>query len=218
MTIHDITIPMRDSLACWPGDTPFRFSWTWRKRDGAAVNVGQIQLSVHAGTHADAPFHYDDAGATVDGLDLYPFIGPARVIACGEHVRLRRADLKRFDLAGTPRVLFRTGGWTDHTSFPSTIPVMEEDVPEWLHRQGVILVGVDVPSVDDLDSKTLPNHHALGARGIAILESLDLSRISEGSYELVALPMKLVAADGAPVRAILREWPVEAMEPLDGAG
>jgi arylformamidase len=208
MTIHDITIPMTDSLACWPGDAPFRFSWTWRKSHGAAVNVGQFQLSVHTGTHADAPFHYDDAGATIDVLDLHPFIGPVRVIALSDQVRLRRTHLEKFDLTGTPRVLFRTGGWTDHTCFPSTIPVMEEDVPEWLHRQGVILVGLDVPSVDDLDSKTLPNHHALGAHGIAILESLDLSRVSAGSYELIALPLKLVAADGAPVRAILRECPL----------
>jgi arylformamidase len=123
---------------------------------------------------------------------------------------LRRKDLELFDLSGTPRVLLRTDGWTDHTRFPSAIPVMEEDVPEWFHQNGVVLVGVDVPSVDDLDSKTLPNHHALGARGIAILESLDLSRVSGGTYELIALPMKLAGADGAPVRAILRDWPVTA--------
>jgi arylformamidase len=209
MTIYDITIPMCDSLACWPGDAPFRFSWTWRKSHGAPVNVGQFQLSVHSGTHADAPFHYDDAGATVDVLDLHPFIGPARVIALRNHARLRRTDLEKLDLTGTPRVLFRTDGWTDHACFPSTIPVMDEDLPEWLHQQGVILVGVDVPSVDDLDSKALPNHHALGAHGIAILESLDLARVIDGSYELIALPLKLVSADGAPVRAILREWPVK---------
>jgi arylformamidase len=204
MTIHDITIPMSDSLACWPGDAPFRFSWTWRKSDGAAVNVGQVQLSIHAGTHTDAPFHFDDAGVTAELLSLNPFIGPARVIPLGHHLRFRRADLEQFDLSGTPRVLFRTDGWSDHTCFPSTISVMEPDVPEWLHQQGVILVGVDVPSVDDLDSKTLPNHHALGEHGIAILESLDLSRVPGGLYELIALPLKLVGADGAPVRAILR--------------
>ncbi len=84
---------------------------------------------------------------------------------------------------------------------------MDEDVPDWLSENGVVLVGVDVPSVDHLDSKTLPIHHALGTHGIRILESLDLSGVPEGLYELIALPIKLVAADGAPVRAILREWP-----------
>jgi len=206
MTIRDITIPMQDSLACWPGDTPFRFTWTWRKRDGATVNVGQFQLSVHTGTHTDAPFHFDDSGATSDAVDLHPFIGPARVIVLTDRLRIRREDLASFDLTGTPRVLFRTDGWTDHTQFPTTIPVMDEDVPAWLHQHGVVLVGVDVPSVDGLDSKFLPNHHALGTHGITILESLDLSDVAGGLYELIALPMKLVAADGAPVRAILRDW------------
>jgi arylformamidase len=206
MTLRDITIPMQDSLACWPGDQPFRFTWTWRKRDGATVNVGQFQLSVHTGTHTDAPYHFDDAGATCDAVDLHPFIGPARVIPLVDRPRIRRADLERFDLSDTPRVLLRTGGWTDHARFPASIPVMDEDVPAWLHEQGVILVGLDLPSVDDLDSKTLPNHHALATYGISILESLDLAAVPAGIYELLALPMKLVAADGAPVRAVLRDW------------
>ena len=204
MTIYDITIPMSDSLAVWPGDTPFRFTWTWRKKDGSTVNVGQFRLSVHTGSHADASFHYDDAGATIDAVGLEPFTGRARVISVTGCTRIRREDVERFDLSGTPRVLFRTGSWTDHTCFPASIPVMDEDLPRWLNRQGVVLVGLDVPSVDQLDSKTLPVHHALGAHGITILESLELSGVPDGVYELIALPMKLVGADGAPVRAILR--------------
>ena len=90
MTIYDITIPMSDSLAVWQGDTPFRFTWTWRKKDGATVNVGQFGLSVHTGTHADAPFHYDDAGATIDSIGLEPFIGAARVISIPGQLRRRR--------------------------------------------------------------------------------------------------------------------------------
>jgi arylformamidase len=61
-----------------------------------------------------------------------------------------------------------------------------------------------VPSVDALDSKDLPVHHALGRHGIAILESLGLAGVPEGVYELVALPLRLAGADGSPVRAVLR--------------
>jgi arylformamidase len=74
-----------------------------------------------------------------------------------------------------------------------------------LHQQGVVLLGLDVPSVDDLDSKALPNHHALCSHGITILEGLNLITAPEGRYELLALPMRIVGADGAPVRAILRD-------------
>ena len=94
MPIRDITIPMRDSLACWPGDAPFRFTWTCRKVDGAAVNVGQLQLSVHTGTHADSPFHFDDKGARSDAFNLEHFIGPARVVNLLTAHKYRRDDLE----------------------------------------------------------------------------------------------------------------------------
>lgn len=204
MAIHDVTIPVREGLACWPGDAPYRLTFGWTKAAGAAVNVGQIALSVHTGTHVDAPFHFDDAGTTAGALPLEPFVGPARVVHLAGRPLLTRADFEHLDLSGTPRLLIRTDAWTDHAAFPATIPVMDTDVPAWLGDRGVVLVGLDVPSVDPLESKDLPNHRALGARGIAILESLDLSRVPEGTYELIALPLKLIGADGAPVRAILR--------------
>ena len=67
-----------------------------------------------------------------------------------------------------------------------------------------MLLGVDVPSVDALDSNDLLVHHLLIGHGIVILESLFLRDVPAGEYELIALPLKLDGADGAPVRAILR--------------
>jgi arylformamidase len=212
MPIRDITIPMRDSLACWPGDAPFRFTWTCRKTDGASVNVGQLQLSVHTGTHADAPYHFDDNGRTADALDLEHFIGPAKVVHLPGRAKISRKDLEPFDFSGSPRLLLRTGAWTDHAQFPTAIPVMDEDVPAWLHEQRIVLIGVDLPSVDVLDSKNLPNHHALGTHGITILEGLNLADVPPGRYELLALPIRIENADGAPVRAILRDLPKTASD------
>ena len=65
------------------------------------------------------------------------------------------------------------------------------------------LVGVDLPSVDQLDSNDLPIHHALFDAGIYILESLWLETVWPGIYHLAALPIKFVGADAAPVRAVL---------------
>jgi len=200
-----VTIPLREGLAGWPGDTPFSFRLAWSRAAGAAVNVGRIAASLHAGTHVDAPFHFADDGPAVDALPLGPFLGPARVVDVVGKPVIRRADLESLDLAATPRLLLRTGGWPDHARFPDSIPVIDDDVPAWLRERGVILLGLDVPSVDPLDSKTLPIHHALHAAGIAILESLALEGVPPGVYELIALPLKVVGADGAPVRAILRE-------------
>jgi len=77
-------------------------------------------------------------------------------------------------------------------------------VPVWLGAQGIRLVGVDLPSVDQVDGQTLPIHHALYATGIVIFENLDLRAAAPGSYELIALPLKIAGADGSPIRAVLR--------------
>jgi arylformamidase len=203
--IIDVSRPLAADTVCWPGDTPFAFRLGWRIADGASVNVGAVETSVHTATHCDAPFHYDDRGRTVEQLPPETFVGPAWVADVRGVVEWR-SRLDGADLAETPRVLFRTGGWPDTRRFPDSIPVMEPDLPAWLGARGVVLVGVDLPSVDHLDSKTLDNHHALGRAGVTILEGLWLD-VPEGRYELLALPLKLVGADGAPLRAVLRSEP-----------
>jgi arylformamidase len=203
--IFDISRPVSPRLAGWPGDTPFSLAWTMKQSAGDSVNVGRFTLSVHTGAHTDAPFHYDDNGATIDEVPLEVYLGPARLIDVRGKPRIDVESIAKWDLSKTSRILLRTDGWTDSKHFPESIPVMDETVPPFLQQQGVVLVGLDVPSVDQLDSKTLPIHHALGVAGIHILEGLDLREPPEGIYELIALPMNVLGADGSPVRAILRE-------------
>jgi arylformamidase len=81
--------------------------------------------------------------------------------------------------------------------------VIAADVPAWLQKNGVKLLGMDLPSVDEIDSKSLQNHHALAHAGIAIVESLDLNDVGPGIYQFAALPLKIAGGDGAPMRAIL---------------
>lgn len=210
MPIYDITLPMHPSLACWPGDTPYDFRLNQQIRDGSNINLGSAEMSVHFGSHADAPFHFEESGATIDALPLDLYIGPALVVDVSGRDIIRTTDLAILRTKPVPRLLLKTNGWRDHSCFPESIPLMEPGVPTFLKECGVILVGLDVPSVDALDSKDLPIHHELGRCGIHILESLDLASVPEGEYELIALPLKLVGADGSPVRAILRSHSLSA--------
>ena len=203
MLIYDISLPVRPTLAVWPGDTPYAFDLAWRMEAGATVNVGAVTMSVHTGTHADAPFHFTPNGTGAGELDLLPFLGPAVVVDVRGVETIGWGMLSDLDFARAPRLLLRTGAWTDHTVFPERIPTLAPDVPAQLAERGVVLVGVDVPSVDQIDSTDLPIHHALHHANIRILESLDLAAVPPGVYTLSAVPLKLMGADGAPVRAVL---------------
>jgi arylformamidase len=205
MKIYDITIPVTPDLAVWEGDTPYQFRLNWQMSEGASVNVGAITLSTHTGTHSDAPFHFLPEGATIGELDPSVYVGACIVVNVRGVNPITCDHLEPIEGSNIPRLLLRTDTWIDHTVFPDSIPIIAPDVPDFLNEQGVILLGVDVPSVDKLDSKHLPNHHALAENGIVIVESLDLRGVSAGIYTLIALPLRLTAADASPLRAILVE-------------
>lgn len=202
----DISRALHGGTPPWPGDTAFAFRLHGQMAAGAAVNVGAVSMGTHNGTHADAPFHFQSDGAGIDALDLAAFIGPAAVIDVTGRPAIARSDLAPAEAAirRCGRVLLKTGAWGDPGVFPREFPVLEAGLAGWLGALGVRLVGLDVPSVDPVDSAELPNHHALAAAGISILESLDLHGADAGEYELIALPLKIAGGDASPVRAILR--------------
>jgi arylformamidase len=216
MKIFDISRTLSGELAPWPGDTPFRFELKWKMADGATVNVGAANMGVHNGTHADATFHFDESGDSIERMPLDAYVGDAVVVdltklfarAEDDLDRTRQievANLEAFSasLEQAPRLLLKTGVWNDSRVFPDWIPVLAPDVPEWLSERKVKLLGLDLPSVDPIDAKKLTNHYALAAARIAIVESLDLSEVEAGLYHFSALPLKIAGGDAGPVRAIL---------------
>lgn len=212
MKIWDISRTLSRALAEWPGDEPCRFRLTREKAKGATVNLGAISMSAHNGTHADARFHFDTNGESIEKAPLEVYLGRAMVVDLAQaFLDSKEKHLITIDdlrssaeqIAATSRLLVKTGRWSDSTVFPNQIPVIAADVPAWLQKNGVKLLGLDLPSVDEIDSKSLQNHHALASVGIAIVESLDLSNVASGIYQLAALPLKIEGGDGAPMRAIL---------------
>ena len=203
--LHDISIEVRVGTPEWPGDVAFQCGWTARIADGASVNLSSTTASPHVGTHADAPLHVHDGWPASDSLPLEPFLGTCHLIdvsAATAGVLPMEADDPRFD--GVERLLLRTGRSIAAGTFPADWPVLAPRTAEALTARGLLLVGVDAPSVDERESKTLEVHHAIFAGGGCILENLDLRGVPEGEYELVALPQRLVGMDAAPVRAALR--------------
>ena len=204
--IFDITRSINPALAVWPGDTPFSAQVIMDMREGASVNLTTITLSSHTGTHADAPYHFINDDLTIDKVPLEPYIGPATVVTVQrEEGQLTPSDFPALDWRKVERLLVHSAASAKPANeFPTQIIYPSPELAEFLAEHNIILFGSDAPSMDDINSKSLPGHNALRRNGIAILEGLLLTNIPDGNYELIALPLKIEGGDGSPVRAILR--------------
>ena len=183
-------------IACWPGDTSFEH----QENAWETVRVGAVTMSLHTGTHIDAPRHLVSKSGSVDGIPDSTLCGQATVIDA-RGVEALTADL--FEGLSTPRVLVRTDAWLESSTFPVSFPLLTQAAATLLVSRGVVLFGIDLPSVDAVDSKDLPIHHILMNADITICEGLafDRNNIGAGDVELMIIPFVIQGADAAPARA-----------------
>ncbi len=203
--LWDLSPPVGPGSPVFPGDTAYTQEWVARIGPGCPVNVSTIGLSPHTGAHADAPLHYDDAGAAIGAVPLEPFLGRCRVVHAIGVPLVQPAHLAHAMAGLPPRVLVRTYERFPFDRFDEALPAFAPETLERLADAGVQLVGIDSASVDPASSKTLDAHQVLRRRGLRVLENLCLDAVPEGDYELIALPLRLSHACASPVRAILRE-------------
>ncbi len=213
--IIDISQPIDEQSAVFPGDVPFRRDITVSYADSGVINLSSFTMSPHVGTHADAPVHLKGSLSEGEGvppvnhagsLPLLPYIGPAFVIDLAPcHEPITQAHLPD-SLKNTPlprRLLFRTRRSLRYQVFESDYASFAPELIAYLAQQGVILLGIDTPSVDATTSKTLSAHHALIQHHMSWIENLHLQDVPQGDYFLSALPLKFTTLEATPVRAIL---------------
>jgi arylformamidase len=206
--IIDITVAITKDLAVWPGDPQVSLERISKIEDGEIANMSQVRMSVHTGTHVDAPYHFIAAGKTVESLPLEVLIGPVQVVHLDDGVTVIDAGVVNdCGIApGTERVLFKTRNsrfWpSESENFHTEYTAVGESGARELLTLGVRLVGIDYLSIAPFKLGK-PTHEVLLGSGVVVLEGCDLSQIDAGTYTLCALPTKFSGSDGAPVRAIL---------------
>jgi len=208
--IHDVSVLVRNGVPTWPGDPKFSMNLASSIAKGGVVNLTHLDMGAHTGTHMDAPVHFYRDGSGVDELPLEALIGTCRVFDfTGITSHISAAMLEACDLKRVTRALFKTRNslhWANNdTEFDKSFIALAADAAMYLVHCGVTLVGVDYLSVEAYSSKTHPVHDTLLGAGVVIIEALNLSDMSAGDYELIALPLRLKGADGAPARVVLRE-------------
>jgi len=202
--IYDITPPITPDLKVWPGDTPPSREVLLDMRHGANITLSTLKATVHLGAHVDGPNHYGKDAPSIDQRSLEFYLGECQVmrVDVARGARIQISDLKSQIKA--KRVLFHTGTYPDPTTWNADFAALSPELVDHLHSKGVILIGIDTPSVDLFESKDLPAHQRFLANDMAILEGIVLKDVPEGLYELIALPLPLVGFDASPVRAVLR--------------
>ena len=190
----------------WPGEAPMALHRNAKISADCPVNVGAIETPLHAGTHADAPLHYDAHGLGSAACDLGPYVGPCVLLDVRDiKGRVEHRDIDWAALGPVTRVIFRTYDRFPADRWDPVFTAIAPAVIASLREAGVRLVGTDAASLDPQASKTMDAHHEIRAGDMRILEGLVLDDVSAGRYELIALPLKIAHADASPVRAILRE-------------
>ena len=174
---------------------------------GDICTLSSISLSVHTGTHMDAPLHFIKKGSTIDEMPVDATVGRARVIEIRDRHAIHRDELLEHQITASERILFKTAN-SDHAwnsdEFDEDFIFIARDAAEYLAETNVRAVGVDYLSVGGYKQDAVETHEALLGAGIWVIEGLNLSSVEAGEYDLVCLPLKLVGAEGSPARAILR--------------
>lgn len=208
MRIIDLTLPITNEM---PG-----VEITVAKRlDAEGWNATTLKLYSHCGTHMDAPKHFLPGGDALEQLELSVLVGPAQVVnlaPANPKQLLTVADMDSVEALVTPgsRLLFRTDWHKRYgtAAFRHELPRISLELAEWLVARQVALIGVEPPSVADVNNMDeLTRVHQTLFRGkVVIVEGLaHLDRLSSDVVEFIALPLKVIGGDGSPVRAIAIE-------------
>ena len=214
MPTYDITVPIRAGMPIYEGDPAVEIQAWSAFAKGNSSNVSFLHMGAHTGTHVDAPAHFIEGAKRIDKLSMEILIGPARVVRVPDELtEIDQNFLNSCQLDQVERILFHTRNsafWNE--GFRKDFTHLLPEAAEQLVKNGIKLVGTDYLSIEKFHSGHHRTHLTLLAKGVVIVEGLNLTGVPDGDYELICLPLKIAdgAGDGAPARVVLRTSGAEA--------
>lgn len=208
MRYIDLTLTLKEEM---PG---VRFE-TAKTREKDGWNARNLHLYSHVGTHIDAPIHYEVSDKTIDDYPPERFFTTCYVvdlegISAGKEISVADLGDNVHKVKSGEGLLFKTG-WSRFLGtdqYRNALPGISKELAHWCAEKGITVVGVEPPSVADVNNIPLVSeiHTILLEADILIIEGLsNLDKISQQKIQLVALPLKIDKGDGSPCRAIAIE-------------
>lgn len=179
-------------------------------------NAKTLSIYSHSGTHMDAPYHFGVAEEYIDEIPIHRLSGRAWKVEIGveEDARLIALDevLSQLPKWEDGDSLLIETGWSrlafkDWDSYRNKLPRLSEELARWCVSQGVNILGVEPPSVADVNNldELTKIHHILLRGRILIVEGLsNLDKLPLGPFEIFAFPLKIKEGDGAPARVLAK--------------
>lgn len=209
MTIHDVSVPVRNGMHYWQGDPAPQITRLEDIERGDAWTTTHLAFAAHIGTHVDAPLHRIRGGGTVDTLELEALIGRAYVADLTDvtsEITAQALEARAIP-SNVKRLLFKTrnGALWARDAFSQDFVALSGDGAQWVVERNIQLVGMDYLSADRFAADAA--HDVLLNARVIIVEGMMLQDVAAGWYTLICLPLKVQGADGAPARALLVEPP-----------
>lgn len=187
--IIDISVKISEDMVLWEGDVGLKARRVMTLARGDAYNLTRIYMSVHQGTHIDAPLHFIEDGSSTDHFQLEDMVGPVQLIQVDDSIDLITQDiLEQCEISiGCKRILFKTrnsnywknGDQTFHRDYCG----ITSDGARYLAELGMRLIGIDYLSISPMSELEEP-HRILMRKGIVILETLNLVEVTPGSLQI----------------------------------
>ena len=198
----DVSVPIYTGMVHFPNDPPIEIDTITHVERGDVCTLSKLTMGSHTGTHIDAPIHFLPGGAGAEQVPLENLMGPARVIEIKDPRAVKAEELRVHNLGARERLLFKTSNsercWKTSQFVPDFVSIAE-DAASYLASLNTLTVGIDYLSAGGPET-----HRTLLGAGVVIIEGLNLTGISQGCYELLCLPLKILGGDGAPARVLLR--------------
>ena len=210
----DVTYPIFEDMTGWPGQPSTQLETLSCIHCGDSAMVSVLHMSLHSGTHMDAPSHFLAQGIDISQAPFTVGMGPVRIAEVTPKAEVTPADLEAYEQRTRPleageRLILRTpnsdrANWLQEP-FNKDYHAIGPEAAHWIGKKKLQLIGVDYLSVGPFHSGNPQTHRALMGARVWIIEGVDLRRIEEGDYEMICLPLRIAGGDASPIRILIRK-------------
>lgn len=201
--IYDISLNIEEGMISFPGDTIPEFKRI-KKIEADNYNLSNMKVSVHVGTHVDAPSHFIENGRTIEEIPPQRFMGEVQVIEIEDNNEIKKSELESIDFH-SKKILFKTknSNIISENIFYDDFVYLNYEAAEYLIESGVDFIGIDYLTIESIDTTDFAVHKLLLKNNVIVLEGINLKEVEPGNYKMISLPLKLTGAEASPVRALL---------------